>query len=665
MGVETEPLRLKAYQIEVVGGDQWVLVRPDGRRVDLPNAYHELLKLISQGLALSAIAGWLRTQYGMNGRFERLSRFLIFLHDNDLLADPRAIELAETLRPDYQWRESLAFPEVFDVELFRTRERRPLTSGARAIVTALVGIIALAASVRALQVFAQTEGAVQRIESVWPMLGAFVLAFTASRSLRAIAQFLFINLFSGASTPLRLRAELLSIHLNAEEASRVRTDKGYVIASFAALAASVVPALPEFAALGVPASIAAFLPFFTLIVLLCDLSPFRRSAFTDCLRTLYVYLEAKAQRTSGDTRADESLIRTLHLAFSIVWVIALGLFVVALAPSVVMQIGQLVRQNHRLHGVPATALLLIFTILLASFIDDIITGPSQDQRGAFSIRRLWHRSRVFEAALEDPDRADLEELPLIRQFDQKTKNQLLESAKILDVSTGHEICRQGEPDRSLYIVLAGRFVVSRRSKSGQSRNVAVLERGAVFGEVAFFIGDRRTANVKALSNGRLLMIRHSERLRDLGRERSADLQLRIWFLQGLVANPMFRELPAEAMDALAFAGERCEFKAGEKIICEGEKGDSCFFIVQGRASVTQNFKLINRLGPGDSFGEIALLKPELLRTATIAADTGLIAVKINSQKFWQLLSKHLPLAVVLERLAEGRLRKDTQQFHGA
>lgn len=648
MAVENEPLRLRPHRIEAVSGDQWLLVRPDGRKVALPEMYRQFLQLVAQGMSLSAIAAWQRNHHGISGRFERVARFLIFLHDNDLLDDARAIELAETLRPDYRWRESIAFPEVFNFELFRLGERRPASETARWLVAVISVIAALFIVMRA---WPSVVKGFTMPETAWPALGAFIIAFTVARSVRALLQAIFISIFAGVSVPLRIKYDFLSIALSTEEASRVRSDGAYAVASFSLLATVLVPAVPEMALLGVSSQVLELLPFFSVIVALCDLSPFRQSALTDCLRAYYLSLEDR-----HDRGVDE-LIKRLHFGLSFVWVFCLGFFVVAAGGSFVMKMGPLLRFDQLRLAVPAATVLLIFTLLLASFLDDIISGPS-GENGAFSVRKLWHRNRLLESPLKETDRADLEELPLIRQFDRNAREHLLRNAKVVEVAPGRFVCRQGDHDRTLYIVLAGKFVVSRRTSSGRSRNVAVLERGAIFGEVSFFFGDRRTASVAALTEGRLLMIRHDPSLHDIDRARSAELQLRIWFLQGLVANPLFRELPAEAMDALAFAGERCEFRAGEKIIFEGERGESCYFIVQGQASVTKNFKLVNRLKRGDSFGEIALLKPELLRTATVTADTALTAVRIDGRRFWNLLSSHLPLAIALERVAEARLRND-------
>ena len=177
-------------------------------------------------------------------------------------------------------------------------------------------------------------------------------------------------------------------------------------------------------------------------------------------------------------------------------------------------------------------------------------------------------------------------------------------------------------------------------------------------KVAFFIGQVKTADVVAVEESRVLKIPHDPRIAEIKAESSDEMKFRIWFLQSLVSNSLWKEIPSDALDALVFAGKLKNFRAGEKIIGEGEQADACYFLIQGRARVTQNTKLINHINAGEVFGEIALLNPESLRTATVVADSDLLTVMIESEKFWHLLGSHLPLGLEVERLAERRLQRD-------
>jgi CRP-like cAMP-binding protein len=63
-----------------------------------------------------------------------------------------------------------------------------------------------------------------------------------------------------------------------------------------------------------------------------------------------------------------------------------------------------------------------------------------------------------------------------------------------------------------------------------------------------------------------------------------------------------------------------DYPAGKVIVEEGEMGGRFFLIVSGTAVVTRRGRRIRRLGPGDSFGDIALIDGGP-RSATVAAET--------------------------------------------
>jgi serine/threonine-protein kinase len=61
-----------------------------------------------------------------------------------------------------------------------------------------------------------------------------------------------------------------------------------------------------------------------------------------------------------------------------------------------------------------------------------------------------------------------------------------------------------------------------------------------------------------------------------------------------------------------------EFAAGHVIIREGEPGDVAYIIERGRCAVSMNGERIREMGPGEAFGEMAVLSPGP-RTATVTA----------------------------------------------
>jgi len=111
--------------------------------------------------------------------------------------------------------------------------------------------------------------------------------------------------------------------------------------------------------------------------------------------------------------------------------------------------------------------------------------------------------------------------------------------------------------------------------------------------------------------------------------------------------PLFSDLDNRELDQVADSMKRRQFSAGQEIAREGESGVGFFVIKDGNAKVTVHGDERRRLGPGDYFGEIALIA-QGARTATVTADTDLTAygmtfwdfrplVEGNSTIAWKLL----------------------------
>ena len=87
----------------------------------------------------------------------------------------------------------------------------------------------------------------------------------------------------------------------------------------------------------------------------------------------------------------------------------------------------------------------------------------------------------------------------------------------------------------------------------------------------------------------------------------------------LRAIPMFSPLDPKKLEALAQQLGRREVPAGEVVIREGDPGDRFYVVETGRTTATHDGQVLSSQGPGDPFGEIALLR-DVPRTATVTAD---------------------------------------------
>src|SRR2546423_2519729 len=111
----------------------------------------------------------------------------------------------------------------------------------------------------------------------------------------------------------------------------------------------------------------------------------------------------------------------------------------------------------------------------------------------------------------------------------------------------------------------------------------------------------------------------------------------------LKAISLFSACTAKELEHIAQATTRLQFDAGQTLAREGERGHELLVIVEGKARVTIGGRDIATLGAGDFFGEISLLDGGD-RTATVVADTNLVAEVIGQREFATLIADSPRLA---------------------
>ena len=95
--------------------------------------------------------------------------------------------------------------------------------------------------------------------------------------------------------------------------------------------------------------------------------------------------------------------------------------------------------------------------------------------------------------------------------------------------------------------------------------------------------------------------------------------------------PLFSDLSQRQLKQLARDFREREVKAGTRLMREGENsGISFFVIIDGTATVSVDGNEVRQLGPGDHFGELALIS-ERVRSATVTADG---PMRCLAMRFW-------------------------------
>jgi CRP/FNR family transcriptional regulator, cyclic AMP receptor protein len=127
----------------------------------------------------------------------------------------------------------------------------------------------------------------------------------------------------------------------------------------------------------------------------------------------------------------------------------------------------------------------------------------------------------------------------------------------------------------------------------------------------------------------------------------------------LGACPFFQGLSRNELLEIAKVTEDLEVDAGKVLTREGQSGSEFFVIVDGDVSVTKDGNEIRTLGPGDFFGEIALLE-DTPRTATVTAKTPLRFFVLTRQAFRSMLAHQPELEQKVLTALEERVRATSE-----
>ncbi len=132
---------------------------------------------------------------------------------------------------------------------------------------------------------------------------------------------------------------------------------------------------------------------------------------------------------------------------------------------------------------------------------------------------------------------------------------------------------------------------------------------------------------------------------------------------------LFSEFTHSELESFCDLTDAIQVRKGERIVRQDEPGDSMFVLLEGTATVVhrkdgKSFELA-RLGPGDFFGELALVD-EGPRSADVEALEGCTLVKISQGVIRALAgvypSAAFKLLIAVGRVLVARMRKGNQKY---
>lgn len=135
------------------------------------------------------------------------------------------------------------------------------------------------------------------------------------------------------------------------------------------------------------------------------------------------------------------------------------------------------------------------------------------------------------------------------------------------------------------------------------------------------------------------------------------------YLDNLSQVRLFSSMSRRDLQKIAKASDEVDVPAGKTLVEQGSRGREAFVILEGNATVKRNGRKVATIGPGDHFGELALLDGGS-RTATVVADTAMTVLVIGQREFSGVLDEVPGLAHKVMASLAATIRQLDQKAYG-
>ncbi len=289
-------------------------------------------------------------------------------------------------------------------------------------------------------------------------------------------------------------------------------------------------------------------------------------------------------------------------------------------------------------GFASRILLLLFALaFIGPLIRGVITlGRLLIKRIRDVIRRIRFRAqrtwRIEAASLIDA-------LPAFEDLPAEVLSDLAGHVELVRVRDGQAVFRRGDEADAFYVVRSGVIHIEDEDiDEGDIRVIAAPSRGDAFGELALLSASVRAATARA--NGDVQLFRVSKPVFDalLADDiRAPSFAPTMQAYAELRSLPVFSALSTEDLALILEHGIWLTPGPGEHLIEQGDVGDSFYAIGSGQFDVIRDGEPVAAIGPGDHFGEIALLTDQP-RNATVLAHTPARVFQLDREGFGRVVA---------------------------
>ncbi|MFK7956758.1 MAG: cyclic nucleotide-binding domain-containing protein [Lysobacterales bacterium] len=246
----------------------------------------------------------------------------------------------------------------------------------------------------------------------------------------------------------------------------------------------------------------------------------------------------------------------------------------------------------------------------------------------------------------------LKQINPVNSFGPEQFRQLIAATRTQTFTEGDCIYCQGDEDDQTHFLVGGSVV--RESEGKTPRPLTVGDPGALYpmgnlqprphtakvgnGGAVVVSADRNLVEDLATRSQLVSCEMPALSVTDVADAQGIDGS---WMFQ-IVQSEIFRDLPTENIERFFSSVERVEIAQGQEVVRQGAEGDFYYMIVEGEAQVSRMAGPhpipIASLGPGDSFGEEALISG-LPRNASVKMTSAGVVMRLSKDRFESLLIK--------------------------
>jgi cGMP-dependent protein kinase 1 len=221
---------------------------------------------------------------------------------------------------------------------------------------------------------------------------------------------------------------------------------------------------------------------------------------------------------------------------------------------------------------------------------------------------------------------------LLKNIDEDGKKIIIEEMKQFTIGAKEIIFEQNNPAECFFVLVTGKLEVLVNNQ-----RVNVINPGTGFGELALIDNFARSASVRTIERSVLWGLDGKSFKKSVESLNALNYTENRRFLDSI---QIFKNLTDKQKELIMAAMTLQQWSTGEKIVKEGDTGDSLYIIKDGIVSCTQKGIELRQLTKGSSFGDQALLNHSV-RTATVTAMTDLKVLSIGSNIISKVLGSNL------------------------